>query len=142
VTPVRLLRTNAFRIAALYLALFAASMLALLAFIYVSTADFIERQTEETVDQEISALREEFQRGELPLLRHAIAQRQVALLEVAQSEPALLRRECDRHGQWASAAIVASTAPRTTSATNTHRPARRRYCAPRSGRNSRPSTCC
>jgi signal transduction histidine kinase len=74
-TLVRLLRTNAFRFAALYLTLFGASMLALLAFIYVSTADFIERQTEETVDQEITALREVFQRGELPLLRRAIAQR-------------------------------------------------------------------
>ncbi|HUK07275.1 MAG TPA: HAMP domain-containing sensor histidine kinase [Stellaceae bacterium] len=84
-TPVRLLRTNAFRIAALYLALFAASMLALLAFIYVSTADYIERQTEETVDQEISALRDEFQRGELPLLRHAIAQRSVGPLRSDQT---------------------------------------------------------
>ena len=56
----RLLRTNAFRLAALYLALFAASVLALLAFIYFSTADFIERQTETTIDAEITGLREEY----------------------------------------------------------------------------------
>jgi len=56
----RLLRTNAFRLAALYLALFAASMLALLAFIYFSTADFVERQTELTIEADITALREEY----------------------------------------------------------------------------------
>ena len=56
----RLLRTNAFRLAALYLALFAASVLALLAFIYFSTAGFIERQTEATIDAEITGLREEY----------------------------------------------------------------------------------
>ena len=71
----RLLRTNAFRIAALYLAMFAASMLALLTFIYFSTADFIERQTEETVDQEITSLREESQHADLQQLRRIIAQR-------------------------------------------------------------------
>ena len=47
---VRLLRTNAFRLAALYLALFATSVSALLAFIYFSTADFVEKQTEATLD--------------------------------------------------------------------------------------------
>jgi len=76
----RLLRTNAFRIAALYLALFATSMLALVTFIYFSTADFIERQTEETVDQEITALREESQHADLAQLRRAIAQRSVGPL--------------------------------------------------------------
>ena len=37
-----LLHTNAFRLAALYFALFATSVLTLLAFIYFSTADFVE----------------------------------------------------------------------------------------------------
>jgi signal transduction histidine kinase len=60
----RLLRTNAFRLAALYLALFAASVVALLGFIYFSTADFIERQTEATIDAEITGLAEQYdQRG-------------------------------------------------------------------------------
>ena len=58
---VRLLRTNAFRLAALYFALFAASVLALLVFIYLSTADFIERQTEATIDAEITGLAEQYQ---------------------------------------------------------------------------------
>lgn len=56
----RLLRTNAFRLAALYMVLFAASVLALLAFIYFSTADFIEAQTEETIDAEITGLAEQY----------------------------------------------------------------------------------
>ena len=56
----RLLHTNTFRLAALYLALFAASVLALLGFIYFSTADFIERQTEATIEAEISGLREQY----------------------------------------------------------------------------------
>lgn len=56
----RLLRTNTFRLAALYLALFAASVLALLLFIYFSTADFVERQTEATIEAEITGLREQF----------------------------------------------------------------------------------
>ena len=61
---VRLLRTNAFRLAALYFALFAASVLALLSFIYFSTADFIERQTEATINAEITGLAEQYvQRG-------------------------------------------------------------------------------
>ncbi len=60
----RLLRTNAFRIAAVYFALFAASVLAVLVFIYFSTADFIERQTEATIDAEITGLAEQYrQRG-------------------------------------------------------------------------------
>ena len=54
----RLLRTNAFRMAALYLALFAASVLALLAFIYFSMAGFIEQQAEATIRAEMRGLRE------------------------------------------------------------------------------------
>jgi signal transduction histidine kinase len=56
----RLLRTNAFRLAALYMALFAASVLTLLAFIYFSTANFVERQTEETIGAEITGLQEQY----------------------------------------------------------------------------------
>jgi len=56
----RLLNTSAFRIAAVYLALFATSVLALLTFIYFSTADFVERQTEETIDAEIRGLAEQY----------------------------------------------------------------------------------
>jgi signal transduction histidine kinase len=57
---VRLLRTNAFRLAAIYFGLFAVSVSALLVFIYFSTADFIEQQTEVTIDAEITGLREQY----------------------------------------------------------------------------------
>ena len=60
----RLLRTNTFRLAALYLVLFAASVLALLAFIYFSMAGFIEQQAEATIRAEMRGLREQYdQRG-------------------------------------------------------------------------------
>jgi signal transduction histidine kinase len=57
----RYLKTNAFRLAALYLALFAASVLTLLVFIYLSTADFTERQTEVTLEAESRGLAEQYQ---------------------------------------------------------------------------------
>jgi signal transduction histidine kinase len=55
----RFLHTNAFRIAAVYFVLFAVSVLALLIFFYVSTAGFLERQIEATVDAEIRGLQEQ-----------------------------------------------------------------------------------
>jgi len=55
----RFLHTNAFRIAAVYFVLFAASVLALLVFFYFSTADFLEREIEATVDAEIRGLQEQ-----------------------------------------------------------------------------------
>ncbi len=60
----RLLRTNAFRLAALYFALFATSALGLLVFIYFSVAGFIEVQTEATLDADLTGLAEQYeQRG-------------------------------------------------------------------------------
>ncbi len=75
----RLLRTNAFRLAALYFALFAASVLALLALFYFSTANFIERQTEATIDAEITGLREQYEDRGLPGLLEIIHARSAAL---------------------------------------------------------------
>jgi len=71
----RLLRTNAFRLAALYLALFATSVLSLLAFIYFSTADLIERQTEATLDAELTGLSEQYEQRGLTGLVQIIAER-------------------------------------------------------------------
>lgn len=60
----RLVYTHAFRLAALYFLVFAASMLAILAFVYWTSADFVERQTEATLDAEVSGLAEQYaQRG-------------------------------------------------------------------------------
>jgi len=57
----RFFNTNAFRLAALYFALFAASVLTLFAFFYLSTAGFIEGQVEQTVGAEIRGLQEQYE---------------------------------------------------------------------------------
>jgi signal transduction histidine kinase len=60
----RLVRTHAFRLATLYFVVFAASVLGVLLFVYWTSADFVERQTEATIDAEITGLAEQYdQRG-------------------------------------------------------------------------------
>jgi len=60
----RLMRTHAFRLAALYFLLFALSMLGVLLFVYWTSANFVERQAEATLDAEINGLAEQYiQRG-------------------------------------------------------------------------------
>ncbi len=76
----RFFNTNAFRLAALYFALFAASVLALLVFIYFSTADFAEKQTEATLDAESRGLAEQYQ-------EHGLA----GLIEIIQDRSASVR---------------------------------------------------
>jgi signal transduction histidine kinase len=56
----RLLRAHAFRLAALYFLVFAASVLGVLSFVYWTSADFVERQTEVTLDAEITGLAEQY----------------------------------------------------------------------------------
>jgi signal transduction histidine kinase len=63
-TARRLVRTHAFRLAALYFLVFAVSTLGVLLFIYWKSANFIARQTEVTLDAEITGLAEQYaQRG-------------------------------------------------------------------------------
>ena len=60
----RVARTHAFRLAVLYFLVFAASVLGVLLFVYWTSADFVERQTEATLEAEISGLAEQYaQRG-------------------------------------------------------------------------------
>src|SRR5579863_7031863 len=60
----RLVRTHAFRLAGLYVAVFAASVFGVLLSVYWMSADFIERQTQATLDAEIAGLAEQYaQRG-------------------------------------------------------------------------------
>lgn len=60
----RLVHTHAFRLAALYFLVFAASVLGVLLFVYWASADFVERQTEATLEAEITGLAEQYaQRG-------------------------------------------------------------------------------
>ena len=71
----RLVRTNAFRLAAIYLVLFAGSVLTLLFFIYWSTAGFVERQTVATLDAEVAGLAEQYEQRGLSGLVQIIAER-------------------------------------------------------------------
>ena len=79
----RFLNTSAFRLAAIYFTLFATSVLALLGFIYFSTADFVESQAEETIDAEIRGLAEQYREHGLAGLIEIIDQR----LTAAQRTP-------------------------------------------------------
>jgi len=74
----RYLKTNAVRLAALYFTLFATSVLALLVFIYLSTADFATRQTEATLDAEARGLAEQYQERGLAGLVEIIQDRSTA----------------------------------------------------------------
>ncbi len=56
----RLLRTSTFRLSMLYAALFGASVLLLLAFIYWTTSRVIEQQTRDVVEAEVRGLAEQY----------------------------------------------------------------------------------
>ena len=73
--PIRLLDTTAFRLTLVYLGLFAVSALVLLGYLYIATAGFMTRQTEETIQAEIEGLQEQYYNQGLPRLRQVIAQR-------------------------------------------------------------------
>ncbi len=72
---IKLLKTSTFRLAVIYLALFAASAITLLAYVYWNTAGFLARQTDEAVEVEIAGLAEQYRQGGLPLLVHTVIQR-------------------------------------------------------------------
>jgi signal transduction histidine kinase len=71
----RLVRTHAFRLASLYFAVFAASVLAVLVFVYWMSADFVERQTQATLDAEIAGLAEQYNQNGLSGLVQIVAAR-------------------------------------------------------------------
>ncbi len=73
--PINLLKTSTFRLAVLYLGLFAASSSLLLSYVYWNTAGFLVRQTDEAVQAEITGLAEQYAQGGLPLLVHTVIQR-------------------------------------------------------------------
>ncbi|HTV46073.1 MAG TPA: HAMP domain-containing sensor histidine kinase [Stellaceae bacterium] len=71
----RLVHTHAFRLAALYFVVFAASVLGVLFFVYWTSADFVERQTEATLDAEITGLAEQYAERGLSGLVQIVAAR-------------------------------------------------------------------
>jgi len=68
-------KTHAFRLAALYFAVFVLSVLGVLLFVYWMSADFVERQTEATLDAEITGLAEQYAQGGLSALVQIVAAR-------------------------------------------------------------------
>ncbi|NDY56825.1 HAMP domain-containing histidine kinase [Desulfovibrio sulfodismutans] len=73
--PGRIVRSTAFRLAFLYMALFGTSVLVLLGFIYHSTAGFMDRQTDETINAEVRGLTEQYSQQGLSGLVRAIESR-------------------------------------------------------------------
>jgi len=75
VNLIRLLETSTFRLALIYLALFGVSALALLGFLYFRTAVVMEQQTKDTINAEITGLKEQYQTLGLVGLKQAIERR-------------------------------------------------------------------
>ena len=75
-TP-KLLRTQAFRIVGIYLAIFAVSTIALVGFVYWNTSLVLDRETDETIEAEITGLEEQYKTLGLPGLTDAIIGRSV-----------------------------------------------------------------
>ncbi|MGI9335569.1 MAG: sensor histidine kinase [Gammaproteobacteria bacterium] len=73
--PSLILRSSTFRLALSYMALFGASVVILLAFIYWSTARYMSEQTDETIQAEVAGLNERYRLEGLPGLVTVIQQR-------------------------------------------------------------------
>lgn len=74
-SSLKLLSTSTFRLAALYLLLFALSVGALLGYIYWNTALLLERQTDETIRAEVQALADQYRFRGLPGIIETIQRR-------------------------------------------------------------------
>jgi signal transduction histidine kinase len=71
----RILRTLAFRIVALYLAIFAVSAAAIVGFTYWNTARALNKQTDDIVDSEVLQLAQRYQQFGLPGLAQIVTNR-------------------------------------------------------------------
>ena len=71
----QLLRSSTFRLALLYMVLFAGSVLILLGFIYLSTVAFMSEQVDTTIETEIVGLAEQYREGGLNSLVRTINNR-------------------------------------------------------------------
>jgi signal transduction histidine kinase len=70
-----LLRSSSFRLSLVYMVLFAGSVLLLLGFLYWSTVGFMARQTDATIEAEITGLAEQYQKGGLGTLVNILQER-------------------------------------------------------------------
>lgn len=71
----RTLKSSSFRVALLYMALMGTSMVALLGFIHWSTAGYMARQLDQTIEAEVEGLAEQYRTGGLVGLTTTIASR-------------------------------------------------------------------
>jgi len=71
----KLLRSSSFRLALVYMALFSTSVVLLLGFIYWSTAGYMARQTDATIEAEITGLAERYRLTSLDGLVRSIGDR-------------------------------------------------------------------
>jgi signal transduction histidine kinase len=71
----RIFRTSSFRLALIYLALFSLSAFGLLGFIYWNTASFIAKQTDQTIEAEITGLAEQYRLTGLAGLTSVVIER-------------------------------------------------------------------
>ena len=71
----RTLKSSSFRVALLYMALMGTSMVALLGFIHWSTAGYMARQLDQTIEAEVEGLAEQYRTGGLVSLASAVALR-------------------------------------------------------------------
>lgn len=97
----RIFRTTPFRLTLLFLALFAASASAFLAYIYVTTAGEATRRTDAAITREMRSLQAAYGRAGVDALNQA-------LIERASSERPFLYLLLDRHGERVSGSIEES----------------------------------
>ncbi len=71
----KLLRTTAFQLTLLYTLIFTLSVLTILGFIYWSTIGFLERQTDATIEAEITGLAEQYRQRGLEGLARVVSDR-------------------------------------------------------------------
>lgn len=74
----RPLRSSTFRLTLAYLGLFSLSAALILALVYMASTQFMERQSRETIDDEVGWLRDQYLGDGLPGLRSAVAERAAA----------------------------------------------------------------
>jgi signal transduction histidine kinase len=71
----KIFRTSTFRLAAIYLVVFAVSVGAILAYVYYSTVGLLERQTEETIRAEVNGLEDQYRVRGLPGILDVVVRR-------------------------------------------------------------------
>jgi signal transduction histidine kinase len=74
-TSASILKSSTFRLAAIYLAVFALSVGAILAYVFWNTAHLLERQAEETIRAEVLALADQYGQRGLPGVAESINRR-------------------------------------------------------------------